>query len=143
MSICTKKTQMQNSMFVSTIFGRRSVLSPYIEFWKLGMSKDNLYSRVMGLYVKYWGTILELLSKTIPQQSSIILESFWPFNNWKANYECASIRTIADVDPEEHVIPPYYGPRSIHPSLKIATYMPFCDLFASNFFFMRPLDLTI
>jgi hypothetical protein len=57
---------MQNSMFVSTIFGRRSVLSPYIEFWKLGMSKDNLYSRVMGLYVKYWGTILELLSKTIP-----------------------------------------------------------------------------
>jgi hypothetical protein len=27
--------------------------SKYIQFWKLGMSKDNLYSRVMGPYVKY------------------------------------------------------------------------------------------
>jgi len=28
-------------------------ISNYIEFWNLGMSKDDLYSRVMGLYVKY------------------------------------------------------------------------------------------
>jgi hypothetical protein len=39
--------------------------SKYIEFWKLGMSKDNLYSRVMGRYVKYWENILELLLRFI------------------------------------------------------------------------------
>jgi hypothetical protein len=38
----------------------------YIEFWKLGMSKDNSYSRVMGFYVIYWESILELLSRPIP-----------------------------------------------------------------------------
>jgi hypothetical protein len=27
------------------------------------MSKDDLYSKVMGLYVKYWESILELLSR--------------------------------------------------------------------------------
>jgi hypothetical protein len=30
-----------------------SKISKYIEFWKLGMSKDNLYFRVMGPCVKY------------------------------------------------------------------------------------------
>ncbi len=44
-----------------------SGISKYIEFWKLGMSKDDLYSRVMGPYVKYWENILELLSKPIPR----------------------------------------------------------------------------
>jgi len=28
-------------------------ISKYIKFWKLGMSKDDSYSRVMGPYVKY------------------------------------------------------------------------------------------
>ncbi len=65
------------------------------------------------------------------------------FSNWRANYECASIRIIVDVDLENHVSFPYYGPRSICPSLNIVTYTPFHDLFASNFVFMRPLDLII
>jgi hypothetical protein len=43
-----------------------SEISKYIEFWKLGMSKDNFYSKIMGLYVKYWESILELLSRPIP-----------------------------------------------------------------------------
>ncbi len=30
-----------------------SEISKYIEFWKLGLVKDNLYSKVMGPYVKY------------------------------------------------------------------------------------------
>jgi hypothetical protein len=34
-----------------------SGISKYIEFWKLGMLKDDLYSRVMGPYVKYWDNI--------------------------------------------------------------------------------------
>ncbi len=41
-------------------------ISKYIEFWKLGMLKDDSYSRVMGPYVKYWENILELLSRPIP-----------------------------------------------------------------------------
>jgi hypothetical protein len=41
-------------------------ISKYIEFWKLGMSKDNLYSRGMGPYVKYYESILELLFKHFP-----------------------------------------------------------------------------
>jgi hypothetical protein len=45
----------QEEMFIN----RR--ISKYIEFWKLGMSKDDLYSRVMGPYVKYYESILELL----------------------------------------------------------------------------------
>ncbi len=28
-------------------------ISKYIEFWKLGMSKDDLYSKVISPYVKY------------------------------------------------------------------------------------------
>ncbi len=43
-----------------------------IEFWKLGMSKDDLYVRVMGPYVKYLKSILELLSRPIPRHSSIV-----------------------------------------------------------------------
>jgi hypothetical protein len=38
-------------------------ISKYIVFYKLGMSKDNLYSRVIGPYVIYWENILELLSR--------------------------------------------------------------------------------
>ncbi len=92
-----------------------SEISKYIKFKKLGMFKDNSYSKVMGHYVKYWEKILELLLKPIPRQSSILLEGLWPSSNWRINYECASIPTVVDVDPEDHVIPPYYGPRNMHP----------------------------
>jgi hypothetical protein len=43
-----------------------SEILKYIEFWKLRMLKDDSYSRVMGIYVKYCESILELLSKPIP-----------------------------------------------------------------------------
>jgi len=56
-------------------------ISKYIGFWKLGMSRDNSYSRVMGPYVKYWENILELLSGPIPQYNFILLEGFWPSSN--------------------------------------------------------------
>ncbi len=83
-----------------------SRISKYIEFWKLGMSKDDSYSRVMGLYVKYWESILELLSRPIPWQRFVLLEGFWPSSNWGANYEHTSIPTIVDVDPKDPIIPP-------------------------------------
>jgi hypothetical protein len=97
------------------------------------MSKDDSHSRIMGLYVKYWENVLELLSKPIPRQSFILLESFWPSSNWRVNYERASILTIVDVDPKDPVIRPYYGRRSMCPFLRIIAYTPFCDLFVGNF----------
>jgi hypothetical protein len=41
------------------------------------MSKDDSYVKVMGLYVKYWESVLKLLSKPIPQHSYVLLEFFY------------------------------------------------------------------
>jgi hypothetical protein len=71
------------------------------------MSKDDLYSRIISPYVKYWENILELLLRPIPWKSFVLLESFWPSSNWRANYEHASIPTVVDVDLEDPIIPPY------------------------------------
>jgi hypothetical protein len=73
------------------------------------MSKDDSYSRVMGPYVKYWESILELLTRPIPRQNFVLLESFWYSSNWRTYYECASILIIVDVDPLNPIIPPYCG----------------------------------
>jgi hypothetical protein len=80
---------------------------------------------------------------TIPQQSFVLLEGFWPSSNWRPNYERASILIVVDVDLEDLVIPPYCGPRSMCPSLSIITYMPFHDLFAINFVLVRPINPII
>jgi len=119
------------------------MISKYIEFWKLGMSKNDSYSKVMGPYVKCWENILELLSRPIPQQSFIMLEGFWPSSNWKANYEHTSIPTVVDVDLENLVIPPYYGLKSMRPSLNTTTYTSFHDLFVANFVLVQLANLTI
>jgi hypothetical protein len=87
----------------------------YVKFWKFRMLKDDSHVEVIDLYVKYWESILELLLRFIAQQSSILLECFWPSNHWRANYEHESIRTIVNVDPKDLVIPPCYGPRSLCP----------------------------
>jgi len=68
----------------------------------------------MGPYVKYWENILELLLKPIPWQSSILLKGFWPFSNWRSNYECTSIPTVVDVDLKDPIILQYCGARSMH-----------------------------
>ncbi len=120
-----------------------SEISKYIEFWNLGMSKDNSYFRVMGPCVKYWENILELLSRHIPWQNFVLLEGFRPSSNWKTNYECASICMVVYVDLKDHVIPPYSGPRSMHPSLNTIVYMHFHDLFVSNFVLVWPIVYLI
>jgi hypothetical protein len=97
----------------------------------------------MNFYVKYWVNILELLSKPISRYSSLLLESFWPFNNLRNNYQCTSIHTIVDVDLKDHVIPPYYGPKSMRPSLNVVAYTHFSDLFASNFVLVRHSNLIV
>jgi hypothetical protein len=118
-----------------------SWISKYIKFWKLGMLKDDLYFRVMDPYVKYWENILELFSRPIPQYCFVLLESFWPFSNWKTNYEHTSIPTIVDVDLKDLVIPSYCGLKNMCPSLSTIAYMSF--LFVGNFVFVQPLDLTV
>ncbi len=71
------------------------------------------------------------------------MEGFWPYSNWRINYECASIPTVINVDREDLVIPPYCGPRSMRPSLNIIAYKFFCDLFVGNFVFVWLVDLKI
>jgi hypothetical protein len=68
------------------------------------------------------------------------LEGFWPYNNWRTNYEHESIPTIINVDPKDPIIPPYCGLRNMCPSLSTIAYMPFCDLFVGNFVLMRPIN---
>jgi len=65
-----------------------------------------------------------------------LLKGFWPSSNWRANYELASIPTIVDVDPKDPINLPYYGPKSMCPSLNTIAYTPFRDLLASNFVFV-------
>ncbi len=76
---------------------------------------------------------MELLLKPIPWHSFILLEDFWPSNNWRVNYEHASIPTIVDFDPKDLFILPYFGTRNMRPSLNIITYTPLRDLFVGNF----------
>ncbi len=89
------------------------------------MSKDDSYSRIMGPYVKYWESILEMILKLIPWQNSILLDGFWPSSNWGVNYGCASIPFVVDVDLEDPIIPPYCGLRNMCPFFSIVAYMPF------------------
>jgi hypothetical protein len=86
---------------------------------------------------------LELLLRPITQHNSILLEGFWPSNNWRVNYECASIPIVVDVDPKDPIIPPYCGPRNMPPSLSIVAYMPFYDLFAGSFVLVQPSNPTV
>jgi len=45
-------------------------LSKYLEFWKMGMCKDETYARTLGPYVDYFKNIFELLSKPLLTQNS-------------------------------------------------------------------------
>jgi hypothetical protein len=33
----------------------------YVEFWRLGMPRNDIYAKTMGPYVKYWENILATL----------------------------------------------------------------------------------
>jgi hypothetical protein len=47
-----------------------SGLSKYLEFWKMGMCKDETYAIKLGPYMDYWEHIFELLSKLLLTQNS-------------------------------------------------------------------------
>ncbi len=46
----------------------RGGISNYLEFWKLGVSKDDIYARAMGPYMNYWENILGLLARALFRQ---------------------------------------------------------------------------
>ncbi len=50
----------------------------------------------------------------------MLLEGFWFSNNYKDNYEHASIPIIVDVDLKDPIILPYCGPKSLQPFVRIA-----------------------
>jgi hypothetical protein len=77
-------------------------------------------------YVDYWEDILLHLSKPLLTQRSIILEGFWPSNNWKFNYARVELLSTNQViDSEDLVMCPYYGPKNLKSAL---AYTPFRDL---------------
>jgi hypothetical protein len=87
-------------------------LFKYVEFWKMGgLCNDETYAKKLGPYVAYWENILKLLSNPLPTQNSTLLEGFWPSCNWRFNHVQGAIPPIIDVDLEDPIIPPYYGPR--------------------------------
>jgi hypothetical protein len=52
-------------------------LSKYVEFWKMGMWKDESYARKLGPYMDYWKNILEhIVVKTFANSNSTLLEGF-------------------------------------------------------------------
>jgi hypothetical protein len=85
----------------------RGRISKYLEFWKLRVSKDDIYARTMGQYVNYWENILGLLARLLLHQSLVLLEGFWPSSNWKVNHVQASIPTSVNDDFKELVVPPH------------------------------------
>jgi hypothetical protein len=65
-------------------------------------------------YVEYWEDILLHLSKSLPFQSSTILEGFWPSNNWRYKYAKALLpSTMKVVDLEDLVMHPYCGSKNL------------------------------
>jgi hypothetical protein len=52
----------------------------------------------------------------------VLLEGFWFFNNYKDNYEHASIPIIVDVDLKDPIILPYCWPKSLPPFVRIALH---------------------
>ncbi len=78
------------------------------------------------------------LSKSLPFQSSTLLEGFWPLGNWRSNYARASLPTRMEVDDVEYLIMhPYCGPKNLKPSL---AYTLFKDFNSGDFVLVRPHD---
>jgi hypothetical protein len=78
------------------------------------------------------------LSKLLLAQGSILLEGFWPCNNWKLNYAKVELpSTMPIIDLDDPLIFPYYGPKNF----KVApAYTPFKDLNNGDFILVRLRD---
>jgi hypothetical protein len=77
----------------------------------------------------YWEDILLHLSKSLFVQRCILLEGFWPSNNWKLNYvRVELLSTTSVIDSKDSIICPYCGPKNLK---SILTYISFCFCEAS------------
>ncbi len=77
----------------------------------------------------------------IPLQSMILLEGFWPSNNWNFNYVKASLSIRMDVvDLEDPIRVPYCGPKNMKP---LTAYKPFRYINVGDFVLVRLHDLDL
>jgi hypothetical protein len=96
----------------------------YMEFWGIGMCKDEPYVQKLGPYLDYWENILELLWKPLSTQNSTLLEGFWPSSNWRSNHmwsaipstsgcpwPSATVKSPGFIKPDGHFIHPLHRDR--------------------------------
>jgi hypothetical protein len=88
-------------------------LLKYVEFWKMGMCKDEIYVMKLHSYVAYWENILKFLSNPLPLQNSTLLEGFRLPAIGGLIMCKVPIPPIVDVDVENLVITPYCGPKNM------------------------------
>jgi hypothetical protein len=82
-----------------------------MDFWKVGIAQSSTYKMKLKLYVEYWEDVLLHLSRPLQPKSTILLEGFWPSNNWRSNYVRVSLSIVMDiVDPKDPIRVPYCGP---------------------------------
>jgi len=63
------------SKSIGFFFSINSNISKYLEFWKLNIMRNEMYTKAIGPHIEYKEAILEShLSKPLPKQSPILLE---------------------------------------------------------------------
>jgi hypothetical protein len=108
----------------------------------LNTLKDTKYANMMKPYINYWEAILEMLANLFPQQSPMLLEGFWPTNKWTVNHlQFAEPSSTILMDKEDIMLQPFYGPKNMKPTMKMAPYTPFINLHNGDFVLARPSDL--
>jgi hypothetical protein len=97
----------------------------YLEFWNLNMPKYLNYTNIMKPYIDYQEVILKMLANPLPQQSPVLLESFWPTSNWRVNHsQFIEPSSPIFTDKENIVLEPFYGPKNMKPTMKTTPYTP-------------------
>ncbi len=95
----------------------------------------------MNPYVYYYEDILLHFSKPLPIQGCIVLEGFWPSNNWKLNYvKIQLLSMMSIVDSKNLVIRPYYGPKKLK---LVPTHTLFRNLNNGDFVLVKFHDLLL
>ncbi len=98
----------------------------------------------MKPYIDYWEAILEMLANPFPQQSPMLLEGFWPTNNWRVNHlQFAEPKLTILANKENIMLQPFYGSKNMKPIMKMAPYTPFINLHNGDFVLAWPSDLEV
>jgi hypothetical protein len=74
----------------------------------------------------------------------MLLEGFWPTNNWKVNHpQFAEPSSPVLVDREDTILKPFCGLKNMKPTFKMTLYTPFRDLHNGDIILAWPLDLEV